>query len=151
MKTGKVAKLFGIDPKTVATWVEEFAEFFSSTAQGEGVTQRSFSPEDLIVLNTIKGERTARVEAETIRAKLAAGYRDTTLPPQAPQMDRDNALAVYGQLKVLQAQLEDERNEKQLLREELKQERETNARLNQEVGKWRALYEMLSEQLDDEK
>jgi DNA-binding transcriptional MerR regulator len=149
MKTGSVAKLFGIDPKTVTGWVDEFPEFFSNGAKGDGLTQRNYLPEDLIVLNTIKGERALRTEVETIRAKLASGHRDTTLPPQEP-MTRDNALAVYGQLRAIQAQLEDERQEKELLREELRQEREKNDRLNQEVGKWRALYELLKEREDDD-
>jgi DNA-binding transcriptional MerR regulator len=150
MKTGKTAKLFGIDPKTVTAWVDEFAEFFSEKARRGDGTQRDYLPEDLIVLNTIKTERASRAEIETIRAKLRTGYRDTVLPPESIHMDKDNALVVYGQLKALEAQLDIVNRDNDQLREELKQDRETIARLNQEIGKWRALYEMLKEQQDDD-
>jgi DNA-binding transcriptional MerR regulator len=144
MKTGSVAKLFGIDPKTVTGWVDEFAEFFSDSAKGIGQTQRMYLTEDLIVINTIKAERAVRTEVETIRAKMSSGHRHTALPPQEP-MNRESSLALYGQLMTLQAQLEDEKREKEVLREQLRLSQEKTDRLNQEVGKWRALYELLKE------
>ncbi len=150
MKTGKVAKLFGIDPKTVTGWVDEFSEFFSQSALATNHTQRNYTPEDLIVLNTIKNERAHRTELETIRAKLVAGYRDNVLPPETSYMDKDSAVAIFGQLKVLQTQLEDQQRENQQLREELREEREANSRLNREIGKWQGRYEGLVEHLDQE-
>lgn len=150
MKTGSVAKLFGIDPKTVTGWVDEFPEFFSASAKGDGLMQRAYLPEDLIVLNTIKAERAVRTEVETIRAKLASGHRYTALPPQEP-MNQESSLALYGQLMTLQAQLSDERRDNDLLREQLRLAQEKSDRLNQEVGKWRALYELLKDQEKDDK
>lgn len=150
MKTGKVAKLFGIDPKTVTGWVDEFAEFFSRSALATNQTQRNYLPEDLVVLNTIKNERAHRTEIETIRAKLAAGYRDNVLPPETSYMDKDSAVAIFGQLKVLQTQLEDQQKENQQLREEIREEREANSRLNREIGKWQGRYEELVERMNRE-
>ncbi len=131
MKTGSVAKLFGIDPKTVTGWVDEFPEFFSESAKGDGLTQRSYLPEDLIVLNTIKSERAVRTEIETIRAKLASGHRDMTLPPDQT-LNRESSLAVYGQLRALEAQLEDERREKEQLWKRTRELEEMVERLNKE-------------------
>jgi DNA-binding transcriptional MerR regulator len=131
MKTGSVAKLFGIDPKTATGWVDEFPEFFSESAKGDGLTQRSYLPEDLIVLNTIKAERAVRTDVETIRAKLASGHRDTALPPEQT-LNRESSLAVYGQLRTLEAQLEDERREKEQLWRRTRELEETVERLNKE-------------------
>lgn len=140
MKTGKVAKLFGIDPKTVTGWVEEFAEFFSDSAKAEeGSLQRDYLPEDLIVLNTVKNERAARTDVEAIRAKLRSGHRDTVLPPESAYIDKDNALAVYGQLKILQAEVERLRAESQIATERNEADRvrheQREAELNNEIRK----------------
>ena len=132
MKTGSVAKLFGIDPKTVTGWVDEFSEFFSDSATGDGLTQRSYLPEDLIVLNTIKAERSIRTEAETIRAKLATGHRNPALPPQEITMNRESSLALYGQLTALQTQLESERREKEQMMSRIDELEDTITRLNKE-------------------
>ncbi|MBC7871004.1 MAG: hypothetical protein H7Y09_09220 [Chitinophagaceae bacterium] len=132
MKTGSVAKLFGIDPKTVTGWVDEFSEFFSDSAIGDGLTQRSYLPEDLIVLNTIKAERSIRTEAETIRAKLATGHRNPALPPQETTMNRESSLALYGQLTALQTQLESERREKEQMMSRIDELEDTITRLNKE-------------------
>jgi DNA-binding transcriptional MerR regulator len=132
MKTGSVAKLFGIDPKTVTGWVDEFPEFFSESAKGDGLTQRSYLPEDLIVLNTIKVERAIRTEVETIRAKLASGHRDPALPPQET-LNRESSVALYGQLMTLQTQIEDERRQNSSLREKIQELEQTASQLNERL------------------
>jgi DNA-binding transcriptional MerR regulator len=118
MKTGKVAKLFEIDPKTVTGWVDEFAEFFSEKARKSEGMQRDYLHEDLIVLNTIKVERIKRSEPEQIRAVLASGHRETALPPQAAIVGGDTAIAIYSQMKVLEVKLDEANEEIERLRRE---------------------------------
>jgi DNA-binding transcriptional MerR regulator len=151
MKTGKVAKLFGIDPKTVTGWVDEFAEFFSDAAKGEGSTQREYLPEDLIVLNTIKVERVKRSETEQIRAVLASGHREVNLPPQATVIGGDAAITVYAQMKELEVKLDLAEAEIDRLRNDGKEKDEKIDRLNREIGKWQTRYEILQEKQDDDK
>jgi DNA-binding transcriptional MerR regulator len=158
MKTGSVAKLFGIDPKTVTGWVDEFPEFFSESAKGDGMTQRSYLPEDLIVLNTIKAERAVRTEVETIRAKLTSGHRDTTLPPEQT-LNRESSLAIYGQLRALEAQLEDERREKEQHLKKIdeleaavdrlnRESRDREGELREQIGELKATIRMLRERME---
>lgn len=151
MKTGKVAKLFGIDPKTVTGWVDEFDEFFSAAAKAEESTQREYLPEDLIVLNTIKVERVKRSEVEQIRAVLASGHREINLPPQATVIGGDAAIAVYAQMKELEVKLDESTREIERLRKDGKEKDEKIEKLNREIGKWQTLYEMLKDDADDDK
>jgi DNA-binding transcriptional MerR regulator len=164
MKTGKVAKLFGIDPKTVTGWVDEFAEFFSPDAKGEDSTQREYLPEDLIVLNTIKVERVKRSEVEQIRAILASGHREVNLPPQASVIGGEAALAVYAQMKELEVKLEEYSLEIERLRqkneddwkranEQMRIEREANQakieQLIEEKTEWRMRYQALKKRIGE--
>ena len=91
MRTGKVAKLFGVDTNTVADWTLRFSDFFTPEARGEVHSQREYQPEDLIVVNTIRMERKQNATWEKIRADLAAGHRVTQLPPEAMNIQGDNA------------------------------------------------------------
>src|SRR5690554_2562775 len=108
MKSGEVAKRFKIDPKTVKAWVAEYPEFFSAGAKGEieGQLQLAFEPADLVTLNTILVERSRKIEKETIRAKLAAGERHESLPPEFTTIEGDNAIVVYTQLRALEVRVE---------------------------------------------
>jgi len=153
MKTGKVAKLFGIDPKTVTGWVDEFAEFFSPGARGEESTQREYLPEDLIVLNTIKVERVKRSEVEQIRAVLASGHREVNLPPQATVIGGEAAIAVYAQMKELEVKLDESTREIERLRQENTDLRERNdikiEKLMREAIEWRLRHEMLDKEFEE--
>ena len=162
MKTGSVAQKLGIrSPKTISAWTDMFSEFFSEGARGDTGLQRDFDQNDLVVLNTIRMERLRGAEWEAIRAVLASGQRESTLPPEAVSIDGENALAVYGQLKTLELALSSAKSEIEQLRKQNEAERarydqrETDLvqeikALNREVGAWKARYEMLKEQMEDE-
>lgn len=169
MKSGRASKIFGIDQKTIYKWTDDFAEFFSKDAQGIGRTQREYSPEDMIVMNTIMKLRAKRVDVEEIRARLASGERDTVLPPEATAMPGENAIMVYAQLRQLETMVAERdamlamieaKNEK--LIEEYKQQindlRSENSghiselnrqinELNREIGRYQAKLDFLRDQL----
>lgn len=151
MKSGEVAKRFKIDPKTVKAWVAEYPEFFSKGAKGEveGQLQVTFEPADLVTLNTIRVERSLKSDKETIRAKLAAGERHESLPPEFTTIEGDNAIVVYTQLKALEVRVQTLQEEVERLRGVEQSKEQTIAELNREVGKWQARYEILKEQLEN--
>jgi DNA-binding transcriptional MerR regulator len=159
MKTGELATRFKLDPKTVKAWTDEFEEFFSDDAKGIGRTQRFYYPEDQIVLNTIRVARAERRKAEEIRAMLAAGERDGSLPMEFAIIKGDKAANFLTEVRILQLQIENLTSEI----ERLQKEKESNQAvfeidrqryeakidtLNQEVGKWRALYNDLKERTE---
>ncbi|MEZ4672535.1 MAG: MerR family transcriptional regulator [Anaerolineae bacterium] len=150
MKTGTVAKRFDLDQKTIKMWTDTFPDHFSEGARGEGRTQRDYQMEDLWVLNTIKIERTRNVPFEQIAAKLAAGDIDTNLPPEFTSIEGESAIAVYSELKGYQIQIESLTQEVDRLRADGKEKDEKIERLNREIGKWQAMYEMLKEQRDND-
>jgi len=150
MKTGTVAKRFDLDQKTIKIWTDMFPGYFTPEGRGEGRTQRDFQMEDLIVLNTIKNDRARNIPFEQIAAKLAAGDLDTNLPPEFTSIEGENAIAVYSQIKGFQIQIEGLLQEVDRLRRDGKDKDEKIERLNREIGKWQAMYEMLKEQNEDD-
>ena len=150
MKTGTVAKRFDLDQKTIKMWTDMFPDYFSEGALGEGRTQRDYQMEDLPILNTIKIERSRNVPFEQIGAKLAAGDIDSNLPPEFTSIEGDNAIAVYSQIKGFQIQIEGLLQEVERLLKDGKEKEDKIERLNREIGKWQAMYEMLKEQMDDD-
>ena len=150
MKTGTVAKRFDLDQKTVKTWTDMFPGSFTPEGRGEGRTQRDYQMEDLLVLNTIKNDRARNISFEQIAAKLAAGDLDTNLPPEFTSIEGDSAIAVYSQIKGYQIQIEGLIQEVDRLRKDGKDKDEKIERLNREIGKWQAMYEMLKEQNEDD-
>ena len=146
--------MFDVDQKTVARWTDDFAEFFSSDALGDGRTQRSYQEQDIIVFNTIYHERTKNnSDPEKVRAILVSGERRTQLPPEAVVVQGDRVMAVYAELNILRTNLENSQTEIVRLRTELDTERKDKEQkisdLSREIGQWQAKYEILKEQLDD--
>ncbi|MBA3867556.1 MAG: hypothetical protein H0X30_00225 [Anaerolineae bacterium] len=158
MKTGRVAKLFARDPKTIIKWTDTFEDFFTEEAKGVGGNQRFYSMDDLITLNTIRTLTGNRETEAVIINKLQSGYRETSLPPEFTALEGDKAIAVYAEMSQMKAEITS-------LREQLtntasivdKKDSEISglnreiAQLNREIGKWQAMYEMLKEQNDEDK
>lgn len=163
MKTGRVAKLFGVDPNTIANWTKEYAEFFTKQALGEGnKSQRDYLPEDLIILNTIRSNRRKEVGWEEIRAKLASSDLDTRLPPEATTISGENAMSVYSEMSSLRVLYDKERERSEWLESELQRkdqelqtERQSSAELvrqqAEEIGKWKALAELFERMWKEER
>lgn len=168
MKTGSVAKKFGVDPNTITDWTDRFIEFFSGEAHPDEGKQRDYQPEDIIVLNTIRGFRGKNMAWDEIRVHLKEGERDSILPPEFVTIEGENAITVYAEMREMRVKLETaeaeiERlrqvaeNERKRAEEQMKVERETNqAKIEQliiEKTEWRMRYDGLKKRLgivDDE-
>lgn len=123
MKTGSVAHRLGIkSPKTVISWTDMFAEFFSEGAQGKNGLQRDYNHNDVAILNTIRIERQRDIDWEEIRKVLEAGHIDPNLPIEATVIEGENALAIYGQIKNLESALATANAELERFRTESKEE-----------------------------
>lgn len=151
MKSGKVAKLFGVDPNTIMDWTSRYAEYFTPEAKGEVGSQREYQPEDLIVLNTIRNARKQNAPWEKIRADLEAGERETTLPPEAMSLEGDSALTLYSELRTTQLELRNAREENERLRAALSDKDKALIDRAEEVGKWKALAALYEQMWKEER
>src|SRR5690554_2628798 len=121
MKTGSVAHRLGIkSPKTIISWTEMFSEFFSEGAKGINGLQRDYNHNDVAILNTIRVARQRDTHWEEIRKALAEGYIEANLPLEAAVIEGENALAIYGQIKNLEAALANANAELERVRTESK-------------------------------
>ena len=164
MKTGKVAKSFGVDPKTVLNWTDNpiYRKFFSEDALGEsGQSQRDFNENDVLVLNTIRAERARNTDWQEIVTMLEAGYRTEEFPPTMLLVESAAPIAQYGRVIALVAErdaalkeverlnvvIKEQKIEKDEVIERLQQE---IRKLTREIGKLEGKMESLEERLDDD-
>lgn len=167
MKTGKVAKVFGIDRKTVSNWTDmpQFKAYFTPEAQAINRTQREYTEPDILVLNTIRVLRQKGLDWDEIAAALAADERERELPPSAMLVETTAPIAQYGRIVELQTALEAAEEQIEELQEEIErlraaidtrvyaqQERverlmreanEREGKLQREIGKLEAIIDML--------
>jgi len=121
MKTGKVAKVFGIDRKTVSNWTDmpQFQRFFSSEAKGINRTQRDYIEPDLLVINTIRAMRNKSMDWDEIAVALESGERERELPASAMLVETTAPIAQYGRIVELQTALEASEEQIEELHEEI--------------------------------
>lgn len=178
MKTGKVAKAFGIDRKTVSNWTDmsQLKKFFTSEAQGINRTQRDYLEPDLLVINTIRVMRNKSMDWDEIAKVLESGERERELPPSAMLVETTAPIAQYGRIVELQTSLESAEEQIELLQEEVEhlrdqlqrrvdtvrdQERQKASdreqqlldeiiKLNRQMARLEVRMEMLQENEDDE-
>jgi DNA-binding transcriptional MerR regulator len=120
MKTGKVAKSFGIDRKTVSNWTDipQLQKFFSTEARGLNRTQRDYLEPDLLVINTIRVMRNKNMDWDEIAIYLESGERERELPASAMLVETTAPIAQYGRIVELQTALESAEEQMILLQEE---------------------------------
>lgn len=76
MKTGDLAKLFGVSQTTVTRWISEFSTYLTPAAQKIGVSQRSYTEDDILVLATIaKLSIEENLGLREIEERLKSGFR----------------------------------------------------------------------------
>jgi DNA-binding transcriptional MerR regulator len=121
MKTGKVAKVFGVDRKTISNWTDmpQFRRFFTEEAHGVDRTQRDYLEPDLLVINTIRVLRNKSMDWDDIAAYLASGERERELPPSAFFTETTAPIAQYGRIVELQTSLDATEEQVELLQEEV--------------------------------
>jgi DNA-binding transcriptional MerR regulator len=87
MKTGELAKILGVDRKTIRNWIDDYGlqKFFSASALGtDGNIHRTLTEADVLVLNTIHHKRTNSVnDWNEIKDYLESGERQTEFPTNA--------------------------------------------------------------------
>jgi DNA-binding transcriptional MerR regulator len=140
MKTGELAKILNLDPKTIRNWIDNYGleKLFSPSARGiDGNTQRILMEADVLILNTIHRLRAQNVnDWNEIKAHLESGDREREFPGNAIDAERrmipietleQSAMALTTlrerdaalvQIKQLEAELSAERKRiEELLRE----------------------------------
>ncbi len=121
MKTGKVAKVFGVDRKTISNWTDmpQLKKFFSTEALGINRTQREYLEPDLLIINTIRAMRNRGEDWNEIAAALESGERDRQLPPSALLAETTAPIVQYGKIVELQTSLEAAEEQVEQLQEEI--------------------------------
>ena len=94
--TSQSAKLASISPSSVRAWTAVYNTFFTETARPPKGQKRSYMPDDIALLLTIKELKSENREEAHIIATLADGYRVNYVEPpsdDAPvQSDTTNGL-----------------------------------------------------------
>ena len=109
MKISKVASGFRRDPKTIKRITDDYPTFFTDDAvrEEEGKrTQRFFHVEDLEVINSILRWEYEGLDHTQISTKLDEGERERDLPPDFTNIEGENALTVYAELRTMRLQIE---------------------------------------------
>lgn len=165
MKTGEVAKMMGLNPKTITNWTDQddLSVFFTEEARrnDETSSQREYSEEDVMVINTIRIHKTRQNTWRDVAKILATGHRETDLPITAtltktisPADQVAAMMLIKAERDTALAQLEDAMFEIERLRHELKEQREDANReiidLNRQIARLELRLEILQEKLSDE-
>jgi DNA-binding transcriptional MerR regulator len=75
MKSGDLARLFGVSSEAIRQWTEVFAEFLSDEAQAKNTRQRLYNDTDVLVLATVARYSADGLSRAHIREKLTNGER----------------------------------------------------------------------------
>jgi DNA-binding transcriptional MerR regulator len=124
MKTGKVARALKLDPNTVRDWTDQpsVTEYFTGDARSKSAnSQRTYHPEDQIVLNTIRILRNVESvkDWDQIAAILKTGRRDMEMPDSFYTVEGPSAVIQYTQLAVIRQERDDAVEEVKRLRHDL--------------------------------
>jgi len=148
MKSGKVARMLGLDRRTVTNWTdkEEFARFFSPEARNlTSGYQRTYTESDVIVLNTIRVERDRNTPWEDIAVMLQNGERHLDLPPSALTVETTAPVSQYGKIQAYEAKIELLESQLGDLKHMLAEKDETIGDLREEIGMLKALLQIEKE------
>lgn len=148
MKSGKVAKMLGIDRRTITNWTdrEEFSRFFSP--EGRNLTtgfQRTYTESDVLVLNTIRIERDRGATWDDIEHMLHNGERHLDLPPSALTVETTAPVAQYGKIQAYEARIEILESRVDEMQQILTEKDEMIGDLREEIGMLKAMLRMEKE------
>lgn len=166
-KTGDVASMMGLNPKTITNWVDrdEVNEFFSERARrsDEQSTHRYYNHDDIMVLNTIRLRKTRQNSWQEVADLLRSGHRDTELPASAAltatispadqftQVTRIKAEydALMAQYQDMQAELEDMRQQLVELPKQIRDEYSQHiSERDRTIGRLEAKLEIAQEEIE---
>ena len=162
MKTGEVAKMMGLNPKTITNWTdqEDLMFYFSDEARrddGSG-SQREYIEDDIFVINTIRVHKTRQNTWRDVAKILATGHRETDLPITAtltktisPADQVAAMMLIKAERDTALAQLQDSMFEIDRLRKEIKEQRDESNKeiieLNRQIARLELRLEMISDEL----
>ncbi|MFP4320838.1 MAG: MerR family transcriptional regulator [Anaerolineales bacterium] len=153
MKTGDLARLFGVSITTIQNWINEFGDHLSDPAKKIGAKQRSFNEDDVLVLATVASLSADGLNYDTIRKRLADGERvehpgvanygvDTRMIPTAAVEQLIDATELKIELEQIKAErdkllsmLERSEDEKTALRAKVDELQAEMANLRERLGR----------------
>lgn len=162
MKTGEVAKMMGLNPKTITNWTdqEDLALYFSEDARRDDGSggQREYLEEDILVINTIRIHKTRQNSWRDVAKILATGHREIDMPITAtltksisPADQVAAMMLIKAERDTALAQLQDAMFEIDRLRKELKEQRDDSGKeiieLNRQIARLELRLEMITEEL----
>jgi DNA-binding transcriptional MerR regulator len=161
MKTGEVAKMMGLNPKTITNWTdqEDLASFFSEEAhRSDGANaQREYTEDDILVINTIRVHKTRQNTWRDVAKILETGHRETELPITASltkSISPADQVAAMMQIKserdTALAQLQDAMFEIDRLRAQDKEREAEIIQLHKQIARLELHLELLHKKIDDE-
>jgi DNA-binding transcriptional MerR regulator len=165
MKTGEVAKMMGLNPKTITNWTDQadLARFFSSGARmgGESSSQRDYTSDDILIINTIRLHKTRQNTWKDIAGILATGHREVEMPLSAtltktisPADQLATIMAIRAERDTALAQLQDAAFEIERLRKEINEQRDVSSKeiikLNREIARLELQLELLTKKLEED-
>ncbi len=157
--------MMGLNPKTITNWTdqEDLIVFFSegATRNDDTSSQREYSEDDVLVINTIRVNKTRQNTWKDVAKLLATGHREADFPITAtltktisPADQVAAMMLIKAERDTALAQLQDATFEIERLRKELKQEREQSNKsiieLNRQIARLELRLEILQDQLKDE-
>lgn len=164
MKTGDLAKKFGVSTETIRRWTREFESFFSD----QDGRFRNFTAEDYKVVATIHSLLNDGHNLKYVEQQLGTGFRvddayvgtlgydDGRQVPAAAVEQIVDASKIRAELEVikmekekLQERLDDREQELRNLRVQLDREkRELLAKRDAEFDEWKSERQILQEQIN---
>lgn len=162
MKTGEVAKMMGLNPKTITNWTdqEDLTPYFSEDARRDDGSggQREYLEEDILVINTIRIHKTRQNTWRDVAKILATGHREVDMPITAtltksisPADQVAAMMLIKAERDTALAQLQDSMFEIERLRKELKEQRDDSGKeiieLNRQIARLELRLEMITEEL----
>ena len=162
MKTGEVAKMMGLNPKTITNWTDQddLAPYFSEDARRDDGSggQREYLEEDILVINTIRIHKTRQNTWRDVAKILETGHREVDMPITAtltksisPADQVAAMMLIKAERDTALAQLQDSMFEIERLRKELKEQREDSGKeiieLNRQIARLELRLEMITEEL----
>ena len=167
--TGEVATALNVSVSSIRNWTAEnvIAEFLSDSATRtkdyEHAKERTYTENDLYVLNTINRKKSRSNTWDDVAAILRDGELDTNLPASAALVMQSNAAESFADALLLRQQLITASQTIEQLERELKETREYSAQnlkavqdevrereaeLNRTIGRLEGQVEMLREILE---
>lgn len=148
MKSGKAARMLGIDRRTITNWTdrEEFLRFFSPEARNLTTGfHRTYTESDVLVLNTIRVERDRGTAWDDIALMLQSGERHLDLPPSALTVETTAPVAQYGKIQAYEARIQLLESQVGDLKDMLTEKDDIIGDLREEIGMLKALLQMEKE------